>query len=77
MVRMFDKLGIGEGRIAEETPVTLSHASARCASCPGEDACARWLDYTDVPKSAPTYCLNRELMARLQRIVGPAVVGHD
>ncbi len=73
MYRMFDRLGVDQETVGRQALATMAHAAAQCSTCPGSEACARWLEYTGVPSSAPTYCLNRELMARLQRIVGPGI----
>ncbi len=72
MHRMSDTVGaelgdaLVEGRLSAEA---LRGAVLSCTRCDSVDACEQWLaeHEDDTAQSAPEYCRNRELLARLRR----------
>jgi hypothetical protein len=47
-------------------PEEVSDAVLACTGCAAADACANWLDRTERADTAPDYCRNADLFARLK-----------
>lgn len=69
MHRMMTALGVG-GRL-KELPghaAVEARAAKRCSRCDHEGECASWLAANENPDLPPTFCSNRDLIARLQKL---------
>lgn len=71
MDAMMDKLGVADDmqRLPDSAGV-LRRAAGRCLTCDQPDACHQWLDHQTDPDSAPDFCRNRDLFARVMSGMG-------
>lgn len=69
MPRLAQRLGINwQSRIESDPYGSAEYRDAlmRCAQCPHDAACRRWVDQVHHADDPPEYCGNKRLLKRLQ-----------